>query len=90
MMTIRTTTITLGIAIEETSKQRKGKAGVRVVGVVSGGSAGLAGIEVGDFITSFNSVPCTSSVIFASEQKKYKVFQFSKYRSICMPFFISV
>ena len=60
----------LGLAIED-REDRKAK-NVKVVAVVPGGSASLAGLQIGDLICEFNGRVVSDGAWFANEQRNVK------------------
>ena len=61
----------LGLAIEDKDQDNKSKK-VKVVAVVPGGSASVAGLQIGDYICEFNGKVVGNSTWFGIEQRKVK------------------
>ena len=60
----------LGLAIEQS--QVADGSGIKVLGVVAGSSAALAGILIGDHIRLLNGMPMATHHSFIAEQKRFK------------------
>jgi len=61
----------LGLAIEEKNLRGNGR-GIKVVAVVPGGSAAVAGIMVNDMVLEFNGVGISDGKSFSTEQRRVK------------------